>query len=84
MMFSIGEREHWRKMTLMFLMVHCRSSFKCILRRTFLAKLDAIASTIHLKVYYLDEEGKAIAIGADLHDERRIGRIIQDKKAAMD
>lgn len=63
-------------MTLTFLVIQCRSSFKGILGRSFLARLDVVASTIHMKITYHYEEGILITVGVDLQVARRINRII--------
>lgn len=46
-----------RIVTLLFLVIHGRSAFKGILGRSFLVKLDVVASIVHLKIAYQDEWG---------------------------
>lgn len=66
------------KVTLMFLVIQCRSAFKGSLERSFLERLDADASTIHLKVAYHNEEGTPVTVCANLQEARRIRRIIHE------
>lgn len=62
--------------TLIFLVIQCKSSFKGILGRSFLAKLEALASTIHLKIAYHDKWGAPITMEEDLRVARRIRKEI--------
>lgn len=62
--------------TLIFLVIQCRSSFKGILGRSFLEKLDALASTVHLKIAYHDKWGVPITMEEDLRVARRIRKEI--------
>lgn len=63
---SQGERLDERKVTLKFLVILCRSAFKGIIERSFLVKLDVVASPVHLKVAYHDKEGNLTAVNNDL------------------
>lgn len=81
---SIREGMHRRKMTLTFLIIHYKSAFKCILGRSFLTKLDAFSSDVHLKIVYLDEEWAPLTVGPDLWEARRIKRIIREKVLVSD
>lgn len=47
---SLGEGSNERMVNLFFLVIACRSTFSGILGISFLAKLDAMASSIHVKV----------------------------------
>lgn len=53
---TIGEVDNERKVILNFLIILCRSTFKCILGRSFLARLDAVSSPVHLKAPYHNEK----------------------------
>lgn len=52
MIVTIGEGACQRKVILNFMLILCQSAFKCIIWRSFLLRLDAIASSIHRKVTY--------------------------------
>lgn len=59
---------HERKVFLNFLVVSCKSAFKGILGRSFLVKLDTLASPTYLKVTYQDEEWRSVIINVDLEE----------------
>lgn len=74
-MLSIVEGTRQKRVTLTFLLVLCKSVSKGILGRSFLERLDAVASTFHMKITYHDEEGISITVGANLQEARRINII---------
>lgn len=49
-----------------FLVILDAFVYNCIFGRPTLATLDAMASTVHLKMKYHDKNGKVITIHADL------------------
>lgn len=51
-MVSIGEGRKKKMMKVCFLAVPCENVYNCILGRHFLATLDVIAYTVHLKMKY--------------------------------
>lgn len=61
-----------RKVILNFHEVSCRSTFKVILGISFLEKLDAVTSLIHIKVSYHDKEGISATVSVDLVEAKRI------------
>lgn len=61
-----------RKVTLNFLVILCSSFFRGIIGRSFLGKLYAVASHVHLKITYHDMEGKSTIIITDLKEEKCI------------
>lgn len=63
------------KVTLVFLVIPYKNAFKEILERYFLAKLDAIASPVHLKIMYHDTEENHTVINAILEEEKCIREI---------
>lgn len=63
-------------MTLTLIVIYCRSTFKCILGRSFLARLDVVTSSVHLKVAYDNEKIVSVTVNADLQEARRIRRAI--------
>lgn len=69
---SIGDGMNQRIINLLFLVVQCRTVFKGIPGRSFLAKLDIVTSTFHLKIAYHDEKGAPITIKEDLREARRM------------
>lgn len=68
---GVGEK----KVTLSFLVILCMSTFKGILGRSFLAKLDVEAFPIHSKVTYHDKEGKDTMINIDLDEAKHIKEV---------
>lgn len=52
------------------LLIPCRNIFRGILRKSFLEKLDAVTSLVHLKVTYHDKEGKSTIISVDLEEAK--------------
>lgn len=63
---SIREETNQRKVNLTLLVVLCKSAFKGIIGRSLLAKLDAVASTIHMKIAYHDKEATLVTVRAYL------------------
>lgn len=66
----IGEGTYERKVILNFLVILCRSAFRGIIGRSFLAKLDEAASPVHLKVAYHDIKGRLVIVSVDLEEAR--------------
>lgn len=62
----IGDRKGKRTLNVFFLVIPCGRFYNCILRRHFLATLDAIASNIHHKMKYHNYFMKRVMIVADL------------------
>lgn len=52
------------------LLIQCRNTFRGILGKSFLAKLDTVTSLVHLKVTYHDKEGKSTIISVDLEEAK--------------
>lgn len=73
---SFGEEESERKLTLHFLVVPCKSAFSGILGKTFLEKLDVMASPIYLKVTYYKNPRKSFRLNADLKASRLIREVM--------
>lgn len=70
----------WKRiMTLPFLVILYKSSFKGIFGWFFLAKLDNVAFTVHLKITCHDEQGTLVMINANLHEAKRIQRGIHEE-----
>lgn len=57
-----------RKVTISFLVVTCKRVLSGILGRSFLERLDVVASPFHLKVAYHISEGKPIVISSNLKE----------------
>lgn len=55
-----------------------KSALKGIIGRSFLAKLDVVASTLHLKIAYHDEKWALATINMDLQEKERIQRRIHE------
>lgn len=83
MTLSFGDGVHGRKVTINFLIITCSSAFKGIMGRSFLSKLDEVASPVHLKIIYHDMEGKSNVTSTDLEEARRIKEIIQKNILAL-
>lgn len=60
LLLSLREGEGERKVPFCFLVVPCKSAFSGNLGKSFLATLDAVASSVHLKVTYHNDDGKPI------------------------
>lgn len=65
-----------RKITLNFLVISCISVFRGISGRSFLAKLDEVASPTLLKVTYYNNEGKPTMIHINLEEVKHIEVVI--------
>lgn len=63
-------------MNMHFLLISCASVPNDILRRSFLATLNAVASSVHLKIKYHNNAGKQVFILADLRGARLIHKVI--------
>lgn len=74
---SFGEGAQERKVIPNIMVISCRSMFKGILGRPFLARLDAVASLVHLKVTYHDEEGGPTVVSFEVDEAKWIKEIIQ-------
>lgn len=68
----VREESYERKVTPNFLIIQCQSTIRGVLKRSFLARLDAITSPIHLKVIYHDVEGRSVSVIADVDEVERI------------
>lgn len=75
---SVGEGTIKRTMTLPFIVIQCKNSFKGIIGRLFLAKLDVVAYTVHLKIAHHDEKGALATINAYLQEVKMIWRRISE------
>lgn len=73
---TIEERVREKKVVINFLVILCRSAFIGIMMRSFLEKLNAVASLVYLKVTYHDREGKPIIISATLEEANQIKELI--------
>lgn len=71
------KRDHERKLILHSMIILCWTSFRGILGRSFLKRLDMVASLVHLKVAYNDAEGRSVSVIADVYKVKRIKGIIQ-------
>lgn len=72
MILSLGKGEYERKENLRLLVIPCKNAFDDIIRRSFLTSLDAIASTVHLKVTYDSDVGNPVVLDVDLNTTRLI------------
>lgn len=70
MTMTIYEGDPERKVILNFMIIQCRSAFKGILGRSFLVRLDVVASSVHLKVTYHNVEGRLVLMTADVDEEK--------------
>lgn len=64
------------KVLLMFLIIPCKSAFRGILGRSFLKKLDVMASLVNLKVTYQDMEGRPTPISPILKESKKVKELI--------
>lgn len=65
---TIGERVCERTIILHFIIIQCNSFFRGILGRSFLERLDDVASLVHLKVTYHDAEGRLVSMNANVYE----------------
>ncbi|XP_050876358.1 uncharacterized protein LOC127080069 [Lathyrus oleraceus] len=77
MTWAIGEAAYERKVILSFHVISCKSVFRDILERSFLERLNIVASSVHLKGTYHDREGMSGIFGADLKEANRIQKLVQ-------
>lgn len=73
---SLGEGVCERKVTLSFLVILCWSAFCGICGRSFLERIYAVASPVHMKMWYYNREGELIVFNADLDEVRRNKEVI--------
>lgn len=76
MKISLGEGEKDISMSGDFLAVTCKNVFNNILRRTFLAELEAMVSRVHLKNKYYNSINMTFTISIDLHETGFIHKAI--------
>lgn len=72
----VGEGKRQRTITLLFLVIQCKSPLKWILESSIQAKLDFIVSTVQLKIAYHGERGVSTIINVNLQEAKRIRRRI--------
>lgn len=77
MTWAIGEATYERKVILSFHVISCKSVFRDILERSFLERLNVVASSVHLKGTYHYREGMSGIFGVDLKEANRIQKLIQ-------
>lgn len=73
----MGEGDHKRKVVLNFAIRLCNSTFRCILRRSFIARLDVVSSPVDLKETYLEAEQIPVVATADVDEVKRNKEFIQ-------
>lgn len=73
---SLGERVHERHVTFKFFVILCKSAFKGIIGISFLAKLDAVASLVHLRLAYHNMEWKSTVVNVYLEEAMKIKGIV--------
>lgn len=74
--YSLGKGEDERSMRVYFMVISCESVSNCIIGRPFLATLDVVTSSIHLKMKYHISGDKTIIIFVDMCSARRIHEAI--------
>lgn len=74
---TVGERDHERKIILNFLIISCQSAFIGIIWRSFLKRLDVVASSFHLKVTYHNMKGRSILVTTNIDEAKLIKLIVQ-------
>lgn len=79
----VREGKDKRIMNLYLLVIHCKSVYDFILGRSFLASLDAMASTVHLKLKYHNDSRELVVILIDLRGAYLIQEIILKKPHAI-
>lgn len=67
LLVSFGEGKNKRSVKVYFLIIPFENIYNDIQGRSFLAVLDAVASTVHLKMIYHNSLGDSIVIVAGLH-----------------
>lgn len=60
-----------------FLVVPCKSIYKCILNRPFVLALDVLGSPIHLKFKFHNIHVKSITINSKLEGAKKIYQALQ-------
>lgn len=73
----VGEGDRKRKLVLNFAIRLCNSTFRGILRRSFLARLDVVSSLVDLKETYHEAEQIPVVATADVDEVKRIKEFIQ-------
>lgn len=73
---TIGKGSCKRKVILNFLVIPCRNAFKGKPERSFIGRLDAMASPVHLKVTYHNIEERLVIVNADVDEAKRIKEIM--------
>lgn len=71
------------KVIFIFLAISCWSTFRGILGRSFLERLNALASSIYLKVAYHDTEGSTTIVSFDVDEAKRVEEIVQKDILAL-
>lgn len=61
-----GEEAMFRTVKTVFLVLPCKSVYQCIIGRPTLGKLEAVTSTMHLKMKFYNLENKVVTIPTDL------------------
>lgn len=65
---NFGDGAGKRVIAVPFLVIPDASAYNCVFEHPTLAALDAVASTVHLKMKYHAEEGRIVTIHANLGD----------------
>ncbi|GAU21573.1 hypothetical protein TSUD_35360 [Trifolium subterraneum] len=68
---TFGHNETAKSIKVKFLVVNCPSLYQCIIGRTAIADLPAVASTAHLKMKYFTDKGRVTTLHGDIEVARR-------------
>ncbi|GAU40250.1 hypothetical protein TSUD_219610 [Trifolium subterraneum] len=68
---TFGHKETAKSIKVKFLVVDCPSLYQCIISRTAIADLPAVASTVHLKMKYYTDKGQVATLHGDIEAARR-------------
>lgn len=77
LMVTLEEGRDTRTTILKFLVISCKSVYKCILIRPFTMKLNIVASLVHLKTKYHNFYAGFVTICVDIYGARRIHKAQQ-------
>lgn len=77
LMVTLGKGQNTRIIDAHFLVVLYRRVYNCIMCRTFATTLDAVASSIHLKMKCYEVHKKTVTISVGLTKAKRISQTLQ-------
>lgn len=76
MTVTVGRGDLKRNLILNFMIIPCQSAFRGILERSFLERLDAVATPVILKVTYNNAEGTLVLATTNVDEDKLIKEII--------